>query len=248
MPKFGLIGASLKHSQSPDIFNNIFNEAGFNDYSYNLYPLKNLKELNKLLTKDPEIQGLNVTIPFKKDILSYLYEIDPTAIECWAVNTIVVSKLKGRVLLKGYNTDMPAFKESLQPLLDPQHKKALIFGTGGAASAAKVALKQLGVDFTQVSRNPKFEHLGYADVDASVIRAHKLLVNCTPLGMYPDIETCVEIPFNGITESHLVYDMVYNPKDTVLLKRAKNQGAKTKSGLEMLELQAKKAWEIWQEG
>ncbi|MBI1184255.1 shikimate dehydrogenase [bacterium] len=245
MAVFGLIGYPLSHSKSPEIFNSIFEEANASEHHYKLFPLKSLKELNKVLNKEPDLTGFNITIPYKKEILSQLYEIDQPAVDCWAVNTVKVSRMKGRVLLKGFNTDLPAFKESLEKLLKPQHSKALVLGSGGAASAAKVALKQLGIDFQSVSRQMKFDALQYSDVDNQVLKSHKLVVNCTPLGMYPNSETCPDLPFQSFTEQHLVYDMVYNPTETLLMKRARAQGAQVQNGLEMLKLQARKAWDIW---
>jgi len=245
MSTFGLVGYPLSHSYSPQLFQEIFDAENAQQHEYKLFPLKTIKDINKVLNDEPDLLGFNVTIPYKKEILTQLYEIDPVAIECWAVNTVKVSTFKGRKTLKGYNTDMPAFLECIEKELNPKIKKALILGSGGAASAAKVALKQLNIDCTTVTRQIRFDALQYADIDANAINAHKLIVNCTPLGMFPDVESCPEIPFRSLTDQHIVFDMVYNPSETLLMRRARAQGAKTINGLEMLKLQAQKAWEIW---
>lgn len=245
MSLYGLIGNKLGHSRSPQLFESIFKEHKISNGVYELFELKKVQDINKLLKEKTELYGFNVTIPFKTDILPFLYEIDPTAVECWAVNTVKVTRMKGRVMLKGFNTDMPAFKESLESQLKSDYNKALIFGTGGASKAAKVALKKLGIEFTQVSRQQKIEFLGYEDLNESILKSHNILVNCTPVGMHPEEKVCLPIEFEYLNENHLVYDMVYNPEETMLLKKAAAQGARVKNGLEMLELQAKKAWEIW---
>lgn len=245
MSLYGLIGNKLGHSRSPQLFESIFKEHKISNGVYELFELKKVQDINKLLKEKTELYGFNVTIPFKTDILPFLYEIDPTAVECWAVNTVKVTRMKGRVMLKGFNTDMPAFKESLESQLKSDYNKALIFGTGGASKAAKVALKKLGIEFTQVSRQQKIEYLGYEDLNESILKSHNILVNCTPVGMHPEEKVCLPIEFEYLNENHLVYDMVYNPEETMLLKKAAAKGARVKNGLEMLELQAKKAWEIW---
>lgn len=245
MPKLGLIGYPLEHSKSAEIFTEKFRSEGIDDFSYELFPLKAIKELNKLLKQEQELMGFNVTAPFKKEVLPHLYEIDSDAVDVWAVNTVAVSKIKGRQLLKGYNTDLPAFRESIEPLLKTHHTKALVLGSGGAANAAKIAFKQLGIEVTQVSRQVRFETLLYDDLDQMTVLNHKIIVNCTPVGTYPKVDACPRIPYQHITERHLVYDMVYNPEETQFLKKASAQGAITKNGLEMLKLQAQKAWNIW---
>ncbi|MFY0674715.1 MAG: shikimate dehydrogenase [Bacteroidia bacterium] len=245
MSFYGLIGTKLSHSKSPQLFENIFKENKEKNGAYELFELKKVKDINKLLKEKTELNGFNVTFPFKTDILPFLYEIDPSAVECWAVNTVKVTRMKNRVMLKGFNTDMPAFKESLERQLKSDYNKALIFGTGGASKAAKVALKKLGIEFTQVSRQQKFEYLGYEDLNESIMKSHNILVNCTPVGTFPNVNDCLPIDFDLISENHLVYDMVYNPEETMILKKAAAKGAQVKNGLEMLELQAKKAWDIW---
>ena len=245
MPKLGLIGYPLDHSKSAEIFAQKFSSENIEGFSYELFPIKAIKDLNKLLKQEPELLGFNITTPYKKEVLSHLYEIDSDAVEVWAVNTVAVNKFKGRVLLKGYNTDLPAFKQSIEPLLKSNHTKALVLGSGGAANAAKIAFKQLGIEVTQVSRQVRFETTLYDDLDQLTLLNHKIIVNCTPVGTFPKVDNCPRIPYEFITERHLVYDMVYNPEETSFLKKAKEQGAQTKNGLEMLQLQAMKAWDIW---
>jgi len=245
MPKLGLIGYPLKHSFSPKLFEQRFKDEDVNGYSYELFPLKHIKDINKLLKEEGDLLGFNITAPYKQDVLPYLYEIDKDAVDVWAVNTVQVTRFKGRTLLKGYNTDYPAFKESIQPLLRGQHKKALVLGSGGAASAAKHAFKELGIEVTPVSRQSKFDNITYAELDEGIMLSHKIVVNCTPIGTAPSDDQCPQIPYEYLSKAHLVYDMVYNPEETLFLKNAATRGATVKNGMEMLQLQAQKAWEIW---
>lgn len=245
MPKLGLIGYPLEHSLSPEIFGKRFDEENRSDFSYELFPIKNIKEVNKLVKAEPDLLGFNVTAPYKKDILPHLYEIDKDAIDTWAVNTVQVTRFKGRALLKGFNTDLPAFEESIKPLLKERHRKALVLGNGGAAAAAKLAFKRLGIDVTSVSRQIKLGSLVYDELDEMTLMQHKIVVNCTPVGTSPKDKECPKIPYQYLTEAHLVYDMVYNPSETLFMTKASEQGAEVKNGREMLELQAQKAWEVW---
>lgn len=246
MAQFGLIGNKLDHSYSADYFYKKFEKEGLKGFDYGLFPLKNIKELNKLLKENPDIIGLNVTTPYKKDVLPFLYEIDQSAIDVWAVNTIKVNRVKSRTLLKGYNTDSLAFQASVSQLIgENQVDKALVLGTGGAAQAAKVALENLGIETTLVSRQSKFEFLNYKDLNPATILSHKLIVNASPVGMYPEVDDTPNIPFEFIGEKHFAFDMVYNPEETQFLKKAAAQGAQTKNGLEMLYKQADLAWDIW---
>lgn len=247
MALYGLVGYPLGHSQSPGVWKKIFKEKGDNQSSYELFPLKGIKDIGKLVENLPELVGLNVTTPYKRDVLSQLYEIDKIAVECWAVNTIKVGRLKGRVLLKGYNTDMPAFKQCMSKLLKPQHRKAIILGTGGAAGAAKAALKSLGIECILASRSGRIDTYTYQQLDAQVMQSHRIIVNCTPLGMHPYEDSMPEIPLRLISSSHLVFDMVYNPSETMLMRQAKAQGATVCNGAEMLEIQARMSWDIWNE-
>lgn len=245
MPKIGLIGYPLDHSFSADYFREKFEKENIKGFQYNTYPLKSIKDLTKLLKKETDLVGLNVTTPYKQDVLPFLYEIDPEAVEVWAVNTIKVSREKGRTLLKGYNTDWSAFSHSISPLLQKQHKKALLFGTGGAASAARVALEKLGLSVTHVSRKPKLDQITYADIDSATLFEYKVLVNATPIGTFPKVNEAPDLPYDQLSSMHLCYDMVYNPSKSLFLNRAEERGALIKNGHEMLSLQAEASWEIW---
>lgn len=245
MRKFGLIGNVLKHSLSKEYFDKKFKAQKLVDYEYELYELSQIKELNKLLKNEPELCGFNITIPYKKEVLPFLYEIDQEAIDIWAVNTVKISRFKGKPILKGYNTDAYGFKKALIPHLHSPIQKALILGTGGAAAAAKYVLHKMGIETNQVSRSAKFEFLDYTDVNEDIIKDHKLIINCTPLGMFPNTNDCPKIPYQSLSSQHILFDMVYNPLETKFLKKGRIQGALCIDGLEMLHAQAEKAWEIW---
>lgn len=245
MRKFGLIGNVLKHSLSKEYFDKKFKAQELVDYEYELYELSQIKELNKLLKNEPELCGFNITIPYKKEVLPFLYEIDQEAIDIWAVNTVKISRFKGKPILKGYNTDAYGFKKALIPHLHSPIQKALILGTGGAAAAAKYVLHKMGIETNQVSRSAKFEFLDYTDVNEDIIKDHKLIINCTPLGMFPNTNDCPKIPYQSLSSQHILFDMVYNPLETKFLKKGRIQGALCIDGLEMLHAQAEKAWEIW---
>lgn len=208
---------------------------------YEVFDLPDLKAFPGLLEKNPDLKGLNVTIPYKEEILSYLHDLDPEARQIGAVNTIRISENQ----LRGYNTDLIGFKASLKPLLEPRDQAALILGTGGASKAVAYGLEQLGISCRFVSRNPRPGQLHYKDLGPQILRDHSILVNCTPLGTHPDIGACPPIPYRGLNESHLLYDLIYNPEQTEFLKRGNAIGARTKNGLEMLQLQADASWELW---
>lgn len=235
---YGLIGYPLSHSFSPAYFNNKFATENI-DARYDAYAIPSVEDLKTLLKEHPQLKGLNVTIPYKEQVLPLLDEIDVAAREIGAVNCI---KIEGGKLI-GYNTDHIGFAESLKPLLQPQHTHALILGTGGAAKAVIYALKQLGIKHKIVSRTGG--DMQYADVDEGIMDKYRLIINTTPLGMYPAIDTAPEIPYQFIDSSHLLYDLVYNPEETLFLKKGKQQGATIKNGYEMLILQAEASWQIW---
>lgn len=239
MRLFGLIGKTLEHSFSREYFLNKFKTEGNRDADYQFFEIEEVSIFPEVIKLVPKLYGLNVTIPYKSSILPYLNELDEKARRIGAVNTI---EFLPNGSLKGWNTDYTGFRDSLLPLLKPHHKTALVFGDGGAAKAVQVVLRDLGIAYTVISRNGDTP---YKDVDATMIREHGLLINCTPLGMYPDTKTCVDIPYIAITPDHLVYDLVYNPEETLFLQKAKKQGATIKNGLEMLHLQAEAAWKIW---
>lgn len=235
MRHYGIIGFPLEHSFSAKFFNEKFAKEGI-DAEYSLYPLKELtsKRMNVILDT---LDGFNVTFPYKQAIIPYLERLDDTAKAIGAVN--VVYK---RV---GYNTDCAGFIASFQPLLRDYDLKALVLGTGGAAKAVCHGLQALGITPTLVSRTPTEGQLGYDTLDNETMRVHTIIVNCTPLGMFPDIKSCPAIPYEWISAQHLLYDCVYNPEETVFLQKGKAQGARTKNGMEMLMRQAQAAWAIW---
>ncbi|MEJ7779100.1 MAG: shikimate dehydrogenase [Daejeonella sp.] len=257
MKKYGLIGFPLTHSFSKKYFTDKFEKAGLGDLEYELYPLQNLSDLPELINEIPELCGLNVTVPHKIGVMFYLDKIDPAAKEIDAVNCIKIvnhqpveaffsgelSSTKMR--LEGYNTDAFAFEASLKPLLKKHHQKALILGNGGAARAVAYVLDKLHISYRLVSRRAIGKQITYKHLTADVIKDRLLIINTTPLGTAPNIEECPEIPYELLTPKHLLYDLVYNPAETEFLKRGKLQGAAIKNGLEMLELQAEKSWEIW---
>lgn len=257
MKKYGLIGYPLTHSFSKKYFTEKFSKDGLEDREYELYPLRNLSDLPELINDIPDLCGLNVTVPHKIGVMFYLDKIDPAAKEIDAVNCIKIvnhqpveaffngelSSMKVR--LEGYNTDAFAFEASLKPLLKKHHQKALILGNGGAARAVAYVLNKLDISYRLVSRRAIGKQITYKHLTADVIRDRLLIINTTPLGTAPNIEECPEIPYELLTSKHLLYDLVYNPAETEFLKRGKEQGAGIKNGLEMLELQAEKSWEIW---
>lgn len=242
MRRFGLIGKSLSHSFSQSYFTNKFSSEQISNVSYENFELDKIEHFVQLF-KIEELVGLNVTIPYKESILPFLDELDPIAKAIGAVNTI---HFQPNGKLKGYNTDAIGFRNSIKPFLDTNHTRALIFGTGGASKAVAHTLNELQIPFYYVSRKPRnSQHVHYNDVDKSAIERFKFLINCTPLGTYPNIEQSVPIDFDGITTKHLVYDLVYNPEETFLLREAKKRKAIAVNGLSMLKLQAEASWEIW---
>ena len=236
MRHFGIIGYPLQHSFSAKYFSEKFAREHI-DAEYSLYPI----EVDKLPSRIEEIlsslDGLNATMPFKQAVIPYLDHLDATAEAVGAVNVIC-----NRV---GYNTDCLGFMESLRPMLRPFDQEALVLGTGGAAKAVVFGLKQLGLRPTLVSRTPQEGQLGYEQLDQALMESHTVLVNCTPLGMFPDVESCAPIPYEMISARHLLFDCVYNPEETLFLQRGKAQGATIRNGIEMLYGQAKAAWKIW---
>ena len=241
MKTYGLIGRNISYSFSRNYFTEKFAKEGI-DAEYKNFDLQEINLLPQILQQNQEIAGLNVTIPYKEKIIDYLDELDPVASEIGAVNTL---KFLPNGKIKGYNTDHYGFSESLKPHLKPQHKKALIFGTGGASKAIAFALSQLNISFTFVSRSPKVGNLHYDQLTEEVLRNHKLLINCTPLGTYPNIEETPPVPTAHISQEHLLYDLIYNPETTHLMSLALKNKATVLNGRRMLELQADKAWEIW---
>lgn len=253
MKQFGLIGYPLSHSFSKQYFTDKFEKLGLADHSYELFPLENITDLPQLIAANPNLVGLNVTIPYKQSVIPFLDELDDTAKAVGAVNTIKIIKspLLGRgdlgVRLYGYNTDVIGFAQSLKPLLHPHHERALILGTGGAAKAVAYVLKGLGIQYYFVSRQKQNlpNSLTYADLNEAVFNACKLVVNTTPVGMHPNEEEAPALPYQFFSPQHLAYDAVYNPASTLFMQQAAQHGAHTVNGLNMLYMQAEAAWNIW---
>jgi shikimate dehydrogenase len=243
MKVFGLIGYPLTHSFSKKYFTEKFAILGLVDHTYELFPLENITDLPQLIANNPNLVGLNVTIPYKESVIPYLNSLDDTAKAVGAVNTIAIRDGN----LTGYNTDVIGFSQSLKPLLHPHHERALILGTGGAAKAVAYVLKGLGIQYYFVSREKKNlpNCLTYTELNAAVFNACKLIVNTTPVGMYPNIDDAPALPYEFFTPQHLAYDLIYNPTKTEFMKRAALQGAHTVNGLNMLYSQAEAAWKIW---
>lgn len=243
MEKYGLIGERLDYSFSKDFFTDKFEQASI-DATYENIELKNEETLSQFFkSRVHDFKGLNVTIPYKRTVIPFLDELSPEAKSIGAVNTI---KVEGERLI-GYNTDAYGFQNSIKPFFRNVHEKALILGTGGASNAVEYVLKNLGVDVCYLSRSPKQENeFSYEDANEIMINTFKLIVNCTPVGTYPDVDAMPAIPVEFVGEDHLVIDLIYNPIETQLLRTAKEHGADTMNGLSMLKHQALKAWDIWQ--
>jgi len=241
---FGIIGNPVAQSFSARYFSEKFLREHI-DAEYQLYPLEQIEDVMSLIN---ELDGFNVTIPYKQAIMPLLAEIDPTAMAIGAVNVVKkVNSSDGESVnrLIGYNTDWCGFADSIKPLLNHSHNQALVFGTGGAAKAVYYGLRQLGVTPTMVSRHPQQGQLAYTDLTPEIMQSHTILINATPLGMWPNIDTCVDIPYHLITSAHILYDCVYNPEETLFLRHGREQGARTLNGLGMLYGQAIAAWQIW---
>jgi shikimate dehydrogenase len=239
--KFGLIGKNIGYSFSKSFFFEKFEKENLH-HSYENFDIPSIAFFPEIISETASLKGLNVTIPYKEEVIGFLDDLDEEAKKIGAVNTIKISEDKK---LKGYNTDHYGFQKSLEAFLPLQKKTALILGTGGASKAVAYALEKLGFDFNFVSRNKNSNTLEYAALDKSIIENNFLIINCTPLGTYPNSTDCSPIPYQFLTKNHLLFDLIYNPAETEFLKRGKQQGTKTSNGLRMLELQAEKAWEIW---
>lgn len=244
MEKYGLIGYPLEHSFSKSYFNEKFHSENINAEYVN-FEIPQIGDIVKVLNENRNLVGFNVTIPYKEQIISYLDELDKHAAAIGAVNVVKVVTEKGKKKLIGYNSDIVGFTRSIEPLLNNQHKKALILGTGGASKAIFHGLKNLNIESKFVSRTPKEGMLTYQDITSEVMQEYKVIVNCTPVGMYPNVDVCPDIPYEYITPNHLLYDLLYNPDETLFMKKGAEHGAIVKNGLEMLLLQAFNAWEIW---
>jgi len=241
MAKYGLIGYNIGYSFSKTFFNFKFEKENRND-SYENFDIPVLSEISEILENNPDLKGLNVTIPYKKSIIQLLDEVDKEALQIGAVNTIKINK---DGTLKGYNTDHYGFSKALMEFLPIKEKKALVLGTGGASKAVKYVLEIMNFEVTQVSRTKTDNNITYTDLNRDIIKQNYLIVNCTPLGTFPNIEECPDIPYQYLTEDHLAFDLTYNPRETKFMKLSKDRGARKSNGLKMLEYQAKKAWSIW---
>ena len=248
MDTYGLIGFPLKHSFSAKFFAEKFHREGI-DAEYLNFEIEDIHEIRRVILFHQHLKGLNVTIPYKEKVLPFLHDISPEAEKIGAVNAIKVDRKPGDMYfyrLTGYNTDYIGFRDSLLPLLNPAiHRKALILGTGGASKAVAQALQDLHISWQYVSRTPGENRLTYDLLTPEVMSTHQLIVNASPVGTFPHSDVCPDIPYQLLTADHLLYDLVYNPEETLFLKKGKSQGTVTKNGREMLEIQAAAAWEIW---
>ena len=245
MRKYGLIGYPLGHSFSSKYFSEKFISEAISDCSYVNFPIEKIELLVELLEKDKEICGLNVTIPYKREVISYLNEIADDASETGAVNVVKITWKDGLKTLKGFNTDIFGFRESITPFLNNSSKNALILGTGGASKAVSYVFRQLGISYKHVSIEKEEGCFGYGEITSEIILSAEIIVNSTPLGMYPDINSCPEIPYQYLNKNHLLFDLVYNPEVTLFMEKGKERGCRVMGGLKMLHLQAEKSWSIW---
>jgi len=240
MRTFGLIGFPLTHSFSVRYFTEKFKEENITDTVYLNFPIESIEDFPALI-KQENMAGINVTIPYKQQVIEYLDELDSVAEEIGAVNLIKFQNGKS----KGYNTDAHGFRESLKNFIGERKLKALVIGTGGSSKAVSFALKEMGIEFNFVSRRKTSDVLVYSDLDATILNNHLLIINTTPLGMYPNENDCAPLPYELLSSAHFLFDLVYNPAETLFLKKGKAHDAAIKNGYEMLELQAEKNWEIW---
>lgn len=244
MDKYGLIGYPLGHSFSKSYFNEKFENEGINAEYIN-FEIPTLDSLPEILASNPELKGLNVTIPYKEKVISYLDSISPEARAIGAVNVIRVDHKGNDTYLKGFNSDVIGFTKSIEPLLERFHKKALILGTGGASKAVNFGLKSLGLETVFVSRFERPGTIQYSQITPDIIQEYNVIVNCTPCGMYPHIDECLQLPYEAMTSKNILYDLLYNPDETLFMKKGAQHGATVKNGLEMLLLQAFASWEFW---
>ena len=245
MDKYGLIGYPLGHSFSISYHNQRFADEGINAKYLN-FEIPSIEDLPAVLGSNPELKGLNVTIPYKEKVMEYLDFVSPEARAIGAVNVIRVVHEGKNTILKGYNSDVIGFTQSIEPMLEEHHKKALILGTGGASKAIAYGLKSLGLDYVFVSRYERTDTIQYEQITPDLIHEYNVIVNCTPLGMFPKTEECPLLPYEAMDEHNILYDLIYNPDETLFMRRGADRGAHVKNGLEMLLLQAFASWEFWQ--
>ena len=250
MPKrlFGLIGGSLSHSLSQKYFTKKFAELGLSNCKYTLFPISEVSKVTNIIDGNPSLVGLNVTSPYKETIIPFLDELDAKVLKVGTVNVIKITRDGEYTHLKGYNTDTYGLRKTFEMLEVPAGCKALILGSGGSAKTAKVVLSEMGIASTNVSRHPEtLDELSYQKLTAKIIKDYKLIINATPVGMFPNVSQFPQIPYEGITGDHICLDLVYNPAKTKFIENCEAQGARTTNGLTMLYEQADKAWEIWNE-
>lgn len=247
MDLYALLGYPLSHSFSSRFFREKFLREKI-DADYINLEMKDISSLLKVIEERENLVGMNVTIPYKQAVLSFLSDCDEMARNIGAVNCIKIEREKGKdVSLTGYNTDAVGFRDSLMPLLSSSAQKAMVLGTGGASKAVLFVLKEIGLNTTLVSRNGRGNILSYADITPELLHSQDLIVNCTPVGMSPHVNECPQIPYEALSSHQILYDLIYNPEETLFLKRGRARGTAVKNGLEMLHLQAEAAWRIWHE-
>jgi shikimate dehydrogenase len=244
MDKYGLIGYPLEHSFSISYFNEKFENEGI-DAQYVNFEIPDIKDLPEILDSSPNLKGFNVTIPYKEKVIGYLDAISPEAKAIGAVNVVKVTHKGKQIYLKGYNSDVIGFTKSIEPMLETSHKKALVLGTGGASKAINYSLKSLGLETLLVSRSKNVGAIQYQDITDKMMDEYRVIVNCTPCGMYPHVDECPDLPYNAMDEHTLLYDLIYNPDETLFMQKGKARGATIKNGLEMLLLQAFASWDFW---
>jgi len=244
MDKYGLIGYPLGHSFSISYHNQRFADEGINAKYLN-FEIPSIDDLSEVLNSNPELKGLNVTIPYKQKVMEFLDYISPEARAIGAVNVIRITHKGDKTILKGYNSDVIGFTQSIEPMLESYHKKALVLGTGGASKAVTYGLKSLGIESVYVSRYQRPGTIQYESITPEVVREYNVIVNCTPLGMYPKTEECPMLPYEALDNRNVLYDLIYNPDETLFMRKGAEHGANVKNGLEMLLLQAFASWEFW---
>ena len=244
MDKYGLIGYPLGHSFSISYHNQRFADEGI-DAKYLNFEIPSIDELPEVLSLHPELKGLNVTIPYKEKVMQFLDYVSPEARAIGAVNVIRVEHQGKKTILKGYNSDVIGFTQSIESMLEDYHKKALILGTGGASKAVNYGLRSLGLETVFVSRYERPDTIQYNQITPDVVQEYNVIVNCTPLGMFPKTDECPPLPYEALTERNILYDLIYNPDETLFMRKGAEHGAEVKNGLEMLLLQAFASWEMW---
>ncbi len=246
MREFGLIGYPLGHAYSQKYFEDKFKKLGIEDARYILFPISEISKIINIIKSQPNLIGLNVTTPYKELVIPYLNELDETILRLGTVNTIKISRNNDQFSLKGYNTDVFGLHKTFDNLKFPEGSKALIFGSGGSGKTVSFVLKERGISSTNVSRTPEnLQQLSYSNLSESVLKHHNILINASPVGMSPNLNTCPQIPYEHITDKHFCIDLVYNPSQTLFLKKCAEKGAITVNGLTMLYEQADQAWKIW---